>query len=327
MYRSQPAAERPTPAEEAIAKAAAEWLALIDGGSVTARQQHEFKAWLAADPAHVRAFERVRARWESTELVAALADFPLSDPALNRRPRPRRRGWRVAGAWVAAVGLAVAVLERSPAFLPCLTADYCSATGQIRELLLTDGSQVTLDTASAIKVRFDAGQRQVSLLSGQALFAVKPETNRPFRVDSRYCRTEVTGTRFIVAATEGTDRVAVQAGSVQVAPFGGAPLPLKAGDQVVVSGSSSARIEHKTEPEAADWLNGRLMVTDQTLAEVVRRIGRYRRGVIVIGNERLKALRVSGQFDIRNTDHALRALEQTLPLKVRRITPWFVVLS
>ncbi|MGC3103923.1 FecR family protein, partial [Pseudomonas aeruginosa] len=51
--------------------------------------------------------------------------------------------------------------------------DYVAAPGQVAEWKLPDGSYLSLDAASAVRVRIDGGQRRVVLLRGAAALRVK----------------------------------------------------------------------------------------------------------------------------------------------------------
>jgi transmembrane sensor len=50
------------------------------------------------------------------------------------------------------------------------------------------------------------------------------------------------------------------------------------------------------------WREGRLIFDDMSLADAVKEVNRYSRAQIVLGDPRLRSLRVSGVFDAgRNT--------------------------
>jgi transmembrane sensor len=75
--------------------------------------------------------------------------------------------------------------------LGCWQADYCNAVGEIKTVQLADGSQVTLDSASAIRVNLRNGLRNVQLEQGGAYFDVQRDTRHPFLVDAHYSNTRV----------------------------------------------------------------------------------------------------------------------------------------
>ncbi|KCB30966.1 fec operon regulator FecR domain protein [Bordetella hinzii L60] len=62
------------------------------------------------------------------------------------------------------------------------------------------------------------------------------------------------------------------------------------------------------------------------LADFLDELSRYRPGVLR-WDEALDGLRVSGVFSLRDTDAALRALADALPLRVARYTRWWTVVG
>jgi transmembrane sensor len=210
---------------------------------------------------------------------------------------------------------------------PCLLADHCTGTGEIRAFTLADGSTATLNTDSAIEWSFEGGLRQVRLLSGEAFFDVRHDPQHPFVVDAPHSRTRVKGTRFIVREGGNHDTVTVLSGVVEVGRGERLTAVLKENDQVQMGQGANGEIGKVAAGVAAAWLRGGVLFDNVPLEQVVREIGRYRKGVLIVTDGRAKSLAVSGRFDITDTDRALESLEQTLPIKIKRITPWVVVIS
>lgn len=211
--------------------------------------------------------------------------------------------------------------------LLCWQADYCTAVGEIKTVQLADGSQVTLNSASAINVDLQSGSRHVQLERGEAYFDVQRAIRHPFLVDAHYSHTRVLGTRFVVREDRRSDSVTVINGVVEVSRARQNPAILKANDSITVDAERSSGIQQLAGTAATAWLKGGATFDNAPLAEVIAEIGRYRRGSVLIKNDALKNLKVSGRFDITNTDKALNSLQQTLPIRVYRITPWLVVIG
>ena len=57
---------------------------------------------------------------------------------------------------------------------------YSTGVGQTFTARLDDGTRVQLNTDSAVRVRFDKGQRKVVLMRGQAFFDVAHDAAHPF---------------------------------------------------------------------------------------------------------------------------------------------------
>jgi len=309
-------------AERARTEAAA-WLVLLDDDPGDAARQAEFRAWLAADPAHAAAWEGMS---RTGELLSRADGVEEADAAAARPTH----GTRVrTGRWVAA-GLLAAGLAffLAPAMLLQLQADHATGTARIETLHLADGSAVRLGPDSALKLDFSGGERRVTLLSGEALFDVAHDAQRPFRVVTADATTTVLGTRFDVALLDGGTSVAVVRGHVQVdARSGTTSFDLLPGDWVRVGGDG--RTERGSDP--AGYLifgrDGRLAVRNRPVAEVVARLRPWFSGRIVIADGEAGDRPVTGVFDLTDPAGALEALVGPQGGRVTRITPWLLVVT
>src|SRR5690606_11580505 len=79
------------------------------------------------------------------------------------------------------------------------TADYRTATGEQRRSVLADGTQLQLNTASAVDVAYDANSRRLVLREGEILITTAPDpAGRPFFVQTPQGIVQALGTRFSV---------------------------------------------------------------------------------------------------------------------------------
>jgi transmembrane sensor len=305
-----------------ISQQAADWFAKLRNGQVTEEERQHFQRWLTTDLAHSKAFEEIQAFWDDPALSKSLKAIPLSSQG-KRHSRFSSLHYRLAVPLTAA-GLILAAVILQP-YLNCLQADYCTGVGESRSIQLADGSTITLNSQSAVKVNFQGNTRQIHLLQGEVLFEVKRNTAKPFLVDAQFSQTRVLGTRFIVREDRHSDTITVINGVVAVSQNQQQPAILHVNDQLTV-GEATGRIHQVSATKASAWTSGHLVFDSANLGVVIKEISRYRNGTVIIKNSRLKALKVSGRFDIRNPDKALQALEQTLPIKMYRLTPWLVVI-
>ncbi|MFZ5781180.1 MAG: FecR family protein [Pseudomonadota bacterium] len=308
-------------AERARTQAAA-WLVLLDDDPGDATHQAEFRAWLAADPAHAAAWEGMS---RTGELLARADGVEEASPTARPPGRARVRVGRWVAAGLLAAGLAFFL---APAMLLQIQADHATGTAQIETLQLADGSAVRLGPDSALKLDFSGGERRVTLLSGEALFDVAHDAQRPFRVVTADATTTVLGTRFDVALLAGGTSVAVVRGHVQVdARAGGASFDLLPGDWVRVGGDGKA--ERGSDP--AGYLifgqDGRLAVRNRPVAEVVARLRPWFSGRIVIADGDVGHRPVTGVFDLTDPAGALEALVAPQGGRVTRVTPWLLIVT
>lgn len=296
---------------------ALDWLLRIEAAPHDAALKAERDGWIAADPKHARLYRKAEKVWRLTGEVA---------PAPAKvRPLPgwRRRPAIAAGLLAAAIAIAVFPEARLR-----LSADHVTGTGEIRQIVLEDGSVVTLDAGSAISAKLSADRRTVTLLRGQAYLQVTPDSARPFSVDAEGVRATVVGTEFDMRIRPAEIDVAVESGIVQVASSGMTTTRLGAGERVAVDrGTGSARQDRVPSMQVGAWRNGQLVVDGATVAEVVAELRRYHPGVIVLADEALAGKRVTGVYDLLHPAEALRAAIQPHRGVVRSYSPWLTVIA
>ncbi|WYX19698.1 FecR domain-containing protein [Achromobacter xylosoxidans] len=218
-------------ADKTIA-AAAQWYARLCADDASAADLAAHGRWLAADPEHARIWgqvERLRGTLGAAPARLAADTLNRADQHFSRRRAALRNGLG-AVALLGAGGLAAwraLPMER-------MLADYRTGAGERRELRLADGTLLWLDSASAVDVTVDAGQRRIFVHAGEIL--VDTENVRPglppLRVLTAHGAVRPLGTRFIVTRQDDLTRVAVLRHAVALEPAtGGAPVILKAGEQ------------------------------------------------------------------------------------------------
>lgn len=299
-----------------VLEQAAAWLARLRADDASMAERERFAAWRRLKPEHARACDALTSLWQDADLDRALME------ALPQVTRARCSPWPR----LSAAALVAALLLASDLRL-MLLADYRTGVGEQSVINLPDASCLTLNTNSAVDIDFADGQRHVRLLAGEAYFEVKRDPEHPFVVASRYAETQVKGTRFAVTREGTTDSVAVVEGVVEVRDTHGGTALLEADRRIGVGPDGAGAVAKTPGMAAIAWREGFVLFDNVTLADVTAELARYRRGTVLIRGEALKALRVSGRFDIRNTDRALDSLAQTLPIRLRRLTPLLVLVD
>lgn len=311
--------------DPAILRQAAEWIAQLWSEDASDQDRADCARWRAGHPDHEQAWQRLVAFEDKLlGLPRDAARHALRPPARNAG---RRRALRALGFGAILAGAGYAA--RGTETWQRATADYRSATGEIRDLTLPDGTRVTLSTASAIDLRFSDTERLVVLQAGEILVATAPDNAaapRPFLVRTRHGTVRALGTRYSVRDDDDTSRVEVFEGAVEIRPVDapGAVVRLDAGqgsrftrDRV---GSPVAVAE-----DAAAWSRGVLVADGMRLADFAAELARYRPGILRCDPE-VAGLRVSGVFSLRDTDRALDNLTRGLPVAVTYRTRYWVTL-
>ncbi len=297
----------------AIREAAAAWVVRLADereetgeGDAGGEAQRDSQAWLRADPRHQETFRQIRLMWDALE-----QPLPRATPA--RRPL-------LLGA-ASLLGLCLLFLGHGQHWL----ADERSGIGEVRQLTLTDGSRLTLDSGSAVDLDFSGTERRVRLLAGRVLAQVAHDpAGRPFRVVSEEGTAQALGTRYVVDRSGDGTLVSVIESSVAVrAARGGASVTLGPG-QALRLGSGGTAEPLAAAPAADSWERHRLIFDNAPLDEVLAQLNRYFPGHLHASGDDLARLRFTGALPADDVDKALRLLAEVLPLRVERHSRWLI---
>nr|WP_074938967.1 FecR domain-containing protein [Pseudomonas composti] len=308
--------------QRSIREAAAEWAVLLADDALDDGQRQALQQWLQADARHAEALAFAQRTW------AALGGLPADKPSrrravpvapyLARHPRRHVQLRR----WGAAACLALLLgglgLNQSERLLLPLLADHRTASGDVRSLTLADGSEVTLDSASAIRLDYSAGKRRIELLAGAAIFQVAPQADRPFVVEAAGGSTQALGTRFVVQREAGAGAlVGVLEHAVQV-KAADQQRRLQEGDSLRydAAGLHDAVLDLQ---RVTSWQRGLLVFDRQSLGQVIEQLNRYRSGYILVGSEAIAQREVSGVFRLDALDDALATLTREMHLRHREL--------
>ena len=266
-------------------RAAARWYTRLQAGAAGEgasyeRERCEWARWLAASPQHRRAWQEIEATLAQIGRVPA----DLAGPALRGAAAERRRLLRKLAVVAALSPLPWVAYRAGP--WP-LAADYRTGVGERRRLTLPDGSLLALNTDSAVDVVFSELRREIRLRRGEILVATAPDPTavarsfaaRPFVVRTEHGLVRALGTRFTVRVAGERTMVSVLEDAVRIAPSGGEPVTIAAGQGIVFDGSG-ASAAGRVDAGVGSWLDGRLVAVDMPLAQWLDELGRYRAGLL-----------------------------------------------
>lgn len=283
------------------------------------------QSWVSRSPAH-------EAAWAKVAAIHGMTGKILTD---RKRAAQRenlgltRRNFMIGGA----VGLGAAATGSwlVPKLLLEARADYMTSTAELKRVPLPDGSMVTLGPDSAIGVGFGDAGRNIDLLAGMAYFEVMEDPARPFVVHSGELSATALGTAFDVSSDAGVISVSVDHGLVEAQArglFPGGAEQLGAGQWLSFDPSSHRFNRGNREAsQIAAWRNGMIVAEGETVSALVARISRWQDGKVVIADRSLGSRVVSGVFDLGDPLRALDAVVRPFGAKVRKITPFVIVVS
>ena len=292
-------------------------------------------AWLAEHASHGEALERVGRAWrEAAQLKsmfpaaygAAAADAVAAAAAAPPQRRRVRPGWLRGPALASACALALAAVvgygwhrwDNTAAY----AVDVATGPGELRSLVLPDGSKVALNANSHLQVRYFPRRRETVLARGEAFFQVAPAAARPFTVASASHQVRVVGTAFNVRSGPPEFVVQVQEGRVEVrssADAGAAVLAMGPGTGLAVDTASGRRRESAVPVDTiAEWTSGQVYFKRQPLAQVAQELSRHLDQPVEVQGAALQSLPISGFLALRDPERFLLALPSVAELRVQR---------
>ncbi len=316
------------------AEAAAYWHVRRDGRDLTDAEQMAFDDWIDQSPAHARQFARMS---ELETFCEQHADDPLlsalRQEALAVPPARRHWFWRVGAGGLVAASLALGVFLLRPdapvgdaPVSVAASAEIVHTTrkGELRTVRLSDGSTVTLNTDSELRVKFTGQRRTVQLVHGQALFAVAHDAARPFVVEAADRTVTALGTVFEVRLDPGRMEVTLVDGKVAVnRPRSGhseqpAATVLRPGEELVVELGMAQRVEKVDVGVKLRWRDGFVEFADAPLGEAVVEINRYSVQQVTIADEQLARQHISGVFRTGDPARFAAMVGELLPVEARK---------
>lgn len=300
-------------------EAAATWYVQLNDGAADLARTQAWRQWLEASPEHAAAWARVeklQQQWALVPAQAALNSFGAAQA--QRRVVLKVLGLLLAmggGSWLAADQVSYRAL----------LAQQRTGTRQRRSLQLEDGSQLELNVDTALDVHLDQKLRTIQLFGGEVLLKVTHDPGqRPFIVHTDDGSIVAREAEFSVRKLPQQTRVGVLQAAVEVRPQHHLErvLQLPAGQQASFDRDRFTPALPLPASSTA-WQHGMLSVNDWRLADFIEELGRYRPGVLRCAAS-IGSLSISGSFRIDDTDIALANLDQTLPVRVRYLSRYWV---
>ena len=302
-----------------IAAEAAVWIARLHGPDRSNQMERECLAWQARSPVHRVAFERCTDTWQDVAGVTLrqyATAAKIGGGAQHRPMQTRRIRWAVGVALAGAVAILLVVMQ------PWRASDsYAIRVGELRTVILEDGTRMSLNTATRVEVALASVQRTVSVEEGEALFEVAKDARRPFVVQVADREVVALGTVFSVRLNPTSDigsnalDVTLIEGQVSVRAATGKsdkapetrPVLLNPGDRLRLSErdgratTGSQRVVMQMDRPHVDqlmaWRRNEAVFDDVPLSDAVADMNRYsRQPVVLVGDAFSKGLRISGLF-------------------------------
>jgi transmembrane sensor len=298
---------------------AATWLERRERKEWGEADKSELDAWLDASPAHRLAYWRVKGAWDHANRLSAIRTSNSEQTVIPSS----RRSWSglfrvVAGlAAIATVGAAGALFF----FSSSSDKVYSTALGVRETIKLSDGSQIELNTDSAVHIVENAQRREATLDRGEAYFQIRHDAAHPFVVEVGDHRITDLGTKFLVREHAGRVEVALVEGRARF-ESASARIPslaavLKPGD-LAVANANSIVVTNKSAQAMNDelgWRRGLLVFRRTPLADAAAEFNRYNSRKIIIADADIARLQIGGTFQANNPEVFARVARDILGLR------------
>jgi len=293
----------------------------MHSGTATAADHQAIDQWRGRSLEHAQAWQRAEALLGEFRSVPANLAIQTLQRAARKEGLTRRQTLTRVGLLLVAGPLGFASQH-----LPWeqWSADQRTAVGEQKNLQLPDGSQLLLNTDSAVNIAFNATERRVLLLDGEVLIRTATDLGaRPFVVETPQGSARALATRFCVRTEGARSHVSVLEGQAVIAP------QLLQQSSTLTAGQRQSFTQKRFDATesfdtaAMAWDKGMLLANNMRLDQLLGELSRYRPGVLRCHPD-VAALRVSGAFSLRDTDASLRLLGDTLPLNISRMTRYWL---
>ncbi len=263
---------------------------------------------------------------------------PRAQPALRTgRRATRTRNWAVAAVVALVLALTGLNLWRRPAPAVAFTR-YATRSGERQQVLLPDGSRVTLNGNSVLRLAaaWAPGQPREVWLTGEAYFNVQhtapaklkavaaAPNNVKFTVHAGTLDVAVLGTQFTVLQVAGTTKVVLNEGQIQLSRrLAGKPEPvlMKPGELVEYNEAApqAPLVKRVVQPELySAWTSGHLDFDNTPIAEIITLLEDAYGLRITLANPALRQQKLTGSIPTHDLDVLLNTMGKSLDATVRR---------
>lgn len=303
-------------------------IARVLSGEATGDEAAAVERWAAGSPERQALLARLREAWvprgepggwdldRAWGRVAAKVesgDHPVEIIPIPGAPRWSTTVLRIAALVVVVVGIAFAWRT-----LQGGGAEYATAAGEVREVVLSDGTTVVLAPGSRLRVPARFGRDRTVRLEGEGWFSIATESG--FMVETGRYRVRDIGTVFTLRSRHGDSlAVVVLEGAVVVHREVAAEDTLHAGTVAEFAGDSTVALRQAADPAAlVGWRHGALEFDNAPASQVAARLSEWHGVTVAIADPLLASRPVTVTLPTASLDEALDVLALLLGTTIDR---------
>ena len=251
-------------------------------------------------------------------------------PTQQNRSRP---AWRLVAATITGILMPSAAINFIISKRADTTIQYQTAFGEIKEIVLPDNSKVVLNSNSKLVLSSDWNTKKPRKVwvSGEAYFSVThKKNNQKFTVTtSDGYQIEVLGTQFNVSDRRYKNSVVLKSGKIKLAvkqknKFRPKQLIMAPGELVEFKANSGPLIRRNVNPDVyTSWKENVLVFDNATLAEISSLLHENYGISVVISDEKLSNLVISGIASTLDLEGFLTGLSKLHHFKIQKVQKAF----
>lgn len=317
---------------------AAEWLVRLEAASTVSEEDLvALKNWLFEIPENEISFSQAEKIWyeipdlaDDEEILSYLEEDV--DFSSHRKFKPRDLITPLKAVAASILLFTIGFMSYDIFLTPDSVTHFQTRTGEQARYILDDGSKITLNTGTEIRIDFTPELRKITLERGEALFDVAPDKARPFTVYAGIGEIRALGTKFTVRKNMNLVTVALLEGEVKIETSlqSGNAFSQKIEDhysQILRPGKQSQYSPERPVPashdinlnEATEWTIGRISFSDTALSSVIEEVNRYTTTKLIIEGEKLGLLTINAYFKVDDIGSLLFALKERFNIHSRQV--------
>jgi len=194
-----------------------------------------------------------------------------------------------------------------------------AAKGEIKTLLLPDGSKLILNANSSITYSTDFKNNRKVHLKGEAFFKVVRNPKKPFTVETTQFKIKVLGTSFTIRAYQNyANTISVLSGKVEVNSKENPKekIFLTKNQQLSFSKSRLPIRTNDSERDFLAWTKNIVILENTTLGETAEILKNKFKVTILFENTELEKLRITGKFKNENITTILKTIAEVKQLEI-----------
>lgn len=308
------------PIPEHILDEATDWLVLLHSGEMTESQFQQFEQWKAQNQTHSLAIKQIE------KFTNGLSHLPNTFQHENLVQSKKQfnstlnRNMLLGFSTIILLGFTLYTLPWNE-----WRAGQHTKVGQIKTLILEDGSKLVLASNSYININFSEKMRKIELINGEIFIqTAKDKQHRPFLVETRNGQLEALGTQFTVRQNNNhKTKINVYQHAVAIHPSATSERKIIHQGQRAVFGDKTISKLIPLKNQQPYWTQHLLVVEQWPLKKVISELYRYKHGTYIL-DQSIQNTQVSGVFSLDNIQQSLETLAYSNQLELTFYTPYLL---